>query len=214
MRLVLISDTHNQHKYVNLPDGDVLIHAGDFCMDGNMRELCAFSNWLRDIRARYKHVVMTPGNHDKCCEKEPTLVKGLLQQANCHYLVDEEIELDGIRFYGAPWCPKLKFWAFYANDDKLRSKWVKIPNNIDVLITHSPPYKILDDVERKPEWNEPVGCEHLRKHSVRVRPKIHVFGHIHECGGQIKEFIGTKFVNASVLDEHYRLVNEPIVLDI
>jgi len=217
--LVFIADTHNQHNDVELPDGDILIHAGDFCYKGDWPELYAFANWLKEIRDRFKHVVMTPGNHDFPCEKGPQAeIEDLLDSGNCHYLVDKEVELDGIRFYGAPWVPNLRRWAFYGDDDKLKSKWVQIPNNIDILVTHGPPHKILDDVarcggENWPGWEEHVGCEHLLKHSLRVKPKIHVFGHIHECGGQIKEFMGTKYVNASVLDENYQMTNEPIVLE-
>ena len=210
MILVMIADTHSQHKQVDLPEGDILIHSGDFCYEGTWTELYSFANWLAEIRERYNYVVMTPGNHDFPCEGGPQAeIMSLLGSYNCYYLVDEGVELDGVTFYGAPWVPNLKRWAFYSDEEKLQRKWNKIPNNPGVLVTHGPPQGILDDV-----GCDNVGCPHLLKASQRAEPLVHVFGHIHEEGGKSKRIGKTTYVNASVLDENYDMVNEPIILEI
>jgi Icc-related predicted phosphoesterase len=219
MRLVCISDTHNKHNQLtSLPGGDVLAHAGDFCMQGNDHELYVFYNWLDKAKSRFSHVVLVPGNHDFVCERYPGLARGSCPKG-CHFLVDEAVEINGIKFYGAPWVPNLRQWAFYGDENKLRSKWNMIPHDVDVLVTHGPPYKMLDDVARTggqswPGWEESVGCQHLARHCKRAKPKYHIFGHIHECGGQTKEVDGITYVNASVLDENYAMAHDPIVLEL
>ena len=96
---------------------------------------------------------------------------------NAHYLCDESLTLDGVKFYGSPWQPRFFDWAF--NKDRgapLKAIWDKIPLDTDVLITHGPPHGILDLTFDKIK----AGCEELLLAVQRIKPKVHVFGHIHE----------------------------------
>ena len=102
MRLVLISDTHNQQRALRLPAGDVLVHAGDFTMRGTEAEVRAFGEWLGE--QPYEHKVLIAGNHDFLFEREPAFARSLLP-AGAHYLFESEVTIGGLRFWGAPWQP-------------------------------------------------------------------------------------------------------------
>ena len=203
MRLVLISDTHNQQRSLVLPAGDALIHAGDFTMRGTEVEVAAFGAWLETQPHRHKIVVA--GNHDFLFEREPRFARSLLP-ADAHYLCDSEVTLEGLRFWGAPWQPWFLDWAFnLPRGAPIAAKWALIPEGIDVLITHGPPMGTADRTER----GENVGCADLGEAMARVKPRLSVFGHIHEGYGAH----GDK-VNAAICDARYRLVNRPIVVDL
>ncbi len=125
MRLVLISDTHNQQRSLRLPAGDVLVHAGDFTMRGTEPEVRAFGEWLAD--QPYEHKVLIAGNHDFLFEREPQLARSLLP-AHVHYLFDSEVTLGGLRFWGAPWQPWFLDWAFnLRRGPELAARWALIP---------------------------------------------------------------------------------------
>ena len=204
MRLVLISDTHNQQEKVRVPDGDVLVHAGDFTMKGTEAEVAAFGEWLG--RTSHPHKVVIAGNHDFLFEADPDRARSLFPP-NAHYLFESEVTIDGLRFWGAPWQPWFLDWAFnLQRGPELAAKWALIPDGIDVLITHGPPFGIGDRT-----WKgENVGCEELLKAVRRTKPRLSVFGHIHEGYG-VHE--GDK-ANPSICDERYRVVNDPIVIDL
>jgi Icc-related predicted phosphoesterase len=205
MRLVIISDTHSRTP-LEVPDGDVLVHCGDFTMKGTVKEITRFDDWLRAAPHKYKIVVA--GNHDLAFEDAPTLAQRLLTTSI--YLQDASVEVEGIRFWGAPWTPWFFDWAFNLPRGRaLAAKWALIPEKVDVVITHGPPHGILD---ANPE-GEHVGDEALRKAIERVKPRVHAFGHIHHSHGTRK--IGqTLFVNASICDESYSLAESPIVVDL
>ena len=145
VRLVCISDLHNIDQFYEVPDGDILIAAGDICGVGNRTELKAFDDFLGNQSHSAKIVVA--GNHDwpfAFCT--PAEAKELLK--NAIYLEDNGIELFGLKFWGSPWQPWFFNWAFnLPRGPKLAEVWAKIPSDIDVLITHSPPFGILDKVD-------------------------------------------------------------------
>lgn len=206
MRIVCLSDTHMRHKKIQIPDGDVLVHAGDFTTRGSFEDIIGFNSWLG--RLPHKHKVIIAGNHDFGFERDSSHARSLITEAI--YLEDSGTEIDGVRFWGSPWQPWFYSWAFnLRRGAPLAEKWALIPTNTDVLITHGPPFGILDQTDR----GEPVGCEELKKELHRVRPKLHVFGHIHEAYGQTYED-GTTFVNASNCTLQYKPDNAPIVVDI
>lgn len=203
MRLVLISDTHNQQSQLALPHGDVLVHAGDFTMRGTEPEVAAFGSWL-DAQP-FEHKVLVAGNHDLLFESEPERARALLPRS-VHYLLDSEVTLGGLRFWGAPWQPWFMDWAFnLRRGPELAAKWALIPEGVDVLITHGPPKGTAD---RKVSGEE-VGCADLAQAMERVQPRLSVFGHIHEGYG-----VHGHRVNASICDHRYRPVNRPIVVDL
>jgi Icc-related predicted phosphoesterase len=214
MRLVIISDTHNQISSINLPKGDILIHCGDFTVTGTVSEITQFNRELLQQADKFKHIIIIAGNHDLLFEHQPQLARSLLD-SRFKYLQDSSCVIDGIKFYGSPFQPRFFDWAFNLNrGEELAEKWKLIPNDIDILITHGPPNGILDEVPRK-YFVENTGCEELRKKVEEIvafgKLKLHVFGHIH-CGyGQTEKF-GVKFVNASNCDESYDPVQPPIVI--
>jgi hypothetical protein len=147
------------------------------------------------------------GNHDFCFESEPKAARSRL--TNAVYLQDEEVRLCGLKFYGSPWQPRFGDLAFNLDRGApLREKWARIPADTDVLITHSPPFGHGDQTRQL----ERVGCVDLLEAVRRVRPCLHVFGHIHEAAGTSVEG-PTTFVNASVCDTAYRPAHEPVVFD-
>lgn len=198
MKIVCISDTHNQHNDLAVPDGDMLIHAGDFSARGTAAELEAFNGWLGTLPHAVKIVV--PGNHDLLCEDSPMMGKLLLSNAD-HVLLHEECVVEGLRIFGSPWTPWFHDWAFnYREKDAVRT-WEVLPAGIDILVTHGPPRGILDKVKRPPSPN--VGCPELLRVVQALRPKLHVFGHIHEQHGAV-QLDGVTYVNAAMLDERYK----------
>lgn len=207
MKIILISDTHSQHGSFKLPEGDMVIHAGDFSKRGREEEVREFLDWYAALP--HPHKVLIAGNHDFLAEREPEKFRGMLPE-NIHYLEDEEVVIEGIRIWGSPITPWFYDWAFNRHrGPDIARHWDPIPLNTDILVTHGPPYGILDKVIPRNEW---VGCRDLMEKIAEVRPKLHVFGHIHEGYGQEK--VGeTHFVNASLLDIRYRPVNLPIVFN-
>lgn len=215
MICVAISDTHNLANGVAIPDGDVLLHAGDLSMEGTSPELARAAQWLGALRERYDAVIAIPGNHDFGAENDPDETRSLFEARGITWLVDEPAEIGGVRFYGSPWQPWFYDWAFnFPRDDggaQARETWARIPAETDVLITHGPPSGILDVTWPREQH---VGCPHLLE-AIRARPRIraHVFGHIHEAYGTLREG-ETLFVNASTCDRRYEPVQPPIVFEV
>ena len=209
-RIVCLSDTHNRHEDVRVPDGDILIHAGDATNLGTIEEIVRFARWFAALPHRHK--IFVAGNHDWLFETNPRLAENLLD-GEIVYLCDSSVEIENLIIYGSPWTPRFFNWAFNANRGaEMREKWRLIPETVDVLITHGPPHGILDAVARFDGF-ENTGCEDLRERVEEVMPRLHIFGHIHEGFGNVDKS-GTKFVNAANCDENYFPGNAPIVVDL
>lgn len=214
MRVVCISDTHC-HNYdgIELPAGDLLIHAGDHTYRGDSRELSMALNFLSNVSKKYKYgAVIIAGNHDCLFEKDPILAQCLVP-SNVKYLEDDFVIIEGIKIYGTPWQPEYQNWAFNEPSIDRRTKiFSKIPSDTDLLISHCPPYGVLD------EWDGiSVGCEALLARVLDVEPKWHVFGHIHDSYGFYApegKLKGTQFANVSLVNDDYKLVNNPIVINL
>lgn len=209
MKIAAFSDCHWLYKDIKyFPEADLCIFAGDWCGSGYyINETTDFLSWFKDLP--YKHKVAIPGNHDRLCELNENMVKDLFLQAGSHLLIDEQVVIEGISIYGSPWSPFFNNWAYMLPEEQLKWKFKHIPNDVDVLVTHTPPKGILDP--------DGYGSEALRKRLNDVHPKIHIFGHNHGGYGY-KETINTKFYNVAVCSdadkEHhntYELVN-PISL--
>jgi len=218
MRIVCLSDTHCQQGF-DVPDGDVLLHAGDFCSLGSEREVLTFVKWFARQPHRWKVVVA--GNHDRFFETQPEIARAYLEP-DVFYLQDSGCEIEGIRFWGAPWQPWFMDWAFNLpkKGAKLRERWNLIPMDTDVLITHCPPYGVLDSLRPRitawgpaEEGSEPLGCEELAIRLASVKPRLHVFGHIHDGYGFL-QMGGTTYVNASVCNEDYEAIHPVLVVDL
>ena len=212
-KLVLISDTHTMHEDLVLPQGDILIHAGDFTGRGQPYEVGDFFGWMERQMDNFEHIIFIAGNHDKSFEYKSTWLSYAISKLpeKIHYLEDSEVVIDGIKFYGSPWQPEFFNWAFnLPRGRELEEKWEMIPQDTDVLITHGPPMYMLDYTQRD-MWN--VGCLALHNRVMKIKPKLHVFGHIHEGYG-MKEHEGITFVNASSATLRYEIKNKPITFDI
>lgn len=205
MKLVLLSDTHLRHNFT-VPDGDVLIHAGDGTMRGTRNETEEFCTWFSALPHSTK--LFVPGNHDFFFQTRPAEARALLP-SNCVYLDDSWTTAHGLKFWGTPWNPEFHNWAFQEpRGEALRRHWDKIPEGLDVLITHSPPFGIGDEV-CPPENN--AGCRDMLAAIQAKKPRIHVFGHIHGGYGLYPRE-HTLHINASICDEQYAPTNPPIVL--
>jgi len=221
MKIVFISDTHDQHgeMITQVPDGDILIHAGDATMLGRMNEISAFGLWFRSLP--HKHKVFVAGNHDWMFQKNRTMALQLLNngivgdgQGKIIYLEDNMAEVAGLKIYGSPWQPTFFDWAFNLDrGDAIKRKWDLIPEGIDILVTHGPPMGIHDQSFPHMPEDKHLGDQDLMDAVERAKPKIHVFGHIHGGYGKT-QYVNTLFINAAICNEAYKPVNAPIVIEI
>lgn len=216
MKLTCISDTHQFHRWMkgqiyDIPEGDVLIHAGDACNRGTREEFIAFAQWFGALP--HKNKIFIPGNHDICLQDSPDSWSPytIADKYGFTILLDKELILNGIKLYGSPWTSEFYNWAFMLPRDgkELYDVWQKIPSDTDVLITHGPPFGILDEAGA----GKHVGCQHLRDRVDVVQPKFHVFGHIHYAAGYFDNGT-TKFINAACCNEQYYPINPPQVFAI
>lgn len=208
LRLVCLSDTHGRTAGLAVPEGDVLLHAGDLTERGRPQEVEAAARWLAGLPHRWKVVVA--GNHDRLFQDDPARARGLLAGVpGLVYLQDEQAVVAGLRIFGSPWQPWFLDWAFNLPRDgaELEAVWARVPADLDVLLTHSPAHGLLDRCQD----GRRVGCERLRAHLPRLRPRLHVCGHIHEAHGEVHAD-GTHHVNASICDVRYRPRQAPRVV--
>ena len=218
-QLITADDIRNSQQLIDLPGGDLLIHAGDFMSSGySKREAEDFLYWFNTIKG-YDKKIFIAGNHDRIMQNDPDWATDILKEyTTINYLQDEEYGLyditedRSINIYGSPWQPEFYQWAFNLprNGEEIKSKWDAIPENTDILITHGPAFGFLDDVEGRRGIH--LGCELLINRIKEVKPKIHVCGHIHSGYGHY--FDGhTHFFNASILNERYNYTNLPVTID-
>lgn len=194
MTILHISDTHGLHNQLtNLPAADVIVHSGNFTFGGSEKEAIDFMQWFCELP--YTHKVFVAGNHDMCmygAEK----IEGLPDDT--HYLCNSSVVIDHVKFYGMPMFMENVINGTYDTIIK------NIPDDTDVLVTHQPPYGILDGGEYHGQKNYHYGDYLLYGKVIDLKPKLHLFGHDHNAYGSEERF-GTIFSNAAVVDEHYKL---------
>jgi len=227
VRFVVLSDTHEKHGDLkDIPDGDVLLHAGDFTLHGKKEKVVDFNAFLGTLSHPHKFVIA--GNHDLFFEEGyydqnwrqwakvfgPTKIDFSAKEArsllsNCTYVEDQTVEVMGLKIFGSPWSPAFGGWAFgYAEGVE---RWTKIAGNTDILVTHGPPKGILD----KTMFGTNCGCPNLMFRVHQVKPLVHVFGHVHETYGvHTAPDCSTVFINGSNCNTRYKVQNKPIVFDI
>lgn len=199
MKVVCVSDTHG--KTPKIPDGDLLIFAGDMANSGSFDEVKRGADWLQSLP--HKHKVVIAGNHDWLFQREPGIARMLLGDS-IYYLQDSCVTIDGLHIYGSPWQPYFQGWAFNLPRETIHKKWELIPEGLDILVTHGPPMGILD---------MGVGCAALSVRVEQVKPRVHVFGHIHPGYGTVR-CGDTLYVNASISRDDNLPPNLPIVVTI
>ena len=222
IKVVCISDTHCQHRNLRLSGGDLLLHTGDCTRGGDIDQLKDFLDWFSVQPFLYK--VWIAGNHDVTLHKSfyeknwrrfnrnrerqdhEEVCALIASYSDIIYLEDRLVTVDGIKIYGSPWQPTFFQWAFNAErGHDIEEKWLSIPEGIDILMTHGPPLGYGD-------WcisGKNAGCAHLL-HQVmyRIKPCIHVFGHIHEDSGMWNNG-AINFVNAASCSPQYQLAHPP-----
>jgi hypothetical protein len=219
VRMVCLSDTHFRHQDIQIPEGDLLVHAGDFTHLGTEQEVIRFGRWLRGLPHPIKIVVS--GEHDRFCYENPEKTRTHLGP-EVIYLQDQGCEVYGLKIWGSPWHPSagVRPFGLPRLGEQLRNVWRQIPPETDVLVTHIPSYGLLDSKNPPRLLNGVVvqriptpGCELLGRAMSGTRIMVHVFGHIHEGHG---DFIhrGRLLLNASLCGEAYRLTHGPTVVDI
>jgi len=213
VRIVCISDTHNMHRNLVVPDGDILIHSGDMTDRGSVQELQDVNEWLGTLPHRYKIVV--PGNMDIGLEQYPER-RNIF--TNAILLIDQSFHIQlnpnsenekTIKMYGSPYT--LEFVGAFQlyNFDQSREKWNSIPDDIDILVLHGPPLGILDVSSA----GRRIGDENLLERIDQVRPKLVIFGHVHNSYGQ-RVLNGIHYVNAAQYSKFSGRNNiVPIVVD-
>lgn len=197
-----LSDTHGQHKNLkSLPEADVIVHSGDFTFAGSEEEAYDFMNWFCNLP--YKHKIFIAGNHDMCMYGADH-IDGLSR--NVHYLYNNSVVIDGIKFYGIP------MFMEDCMDGNLDVFINNIPDDTDVLITHMPPKGTCDlaNYGKGPEHRGNATLAELLK---KLHPTCHLFGHEHDAYGKtIKENV--IYSNACVVDSRYNLINNPTIINI
>lgn len=211
MRIVATSDLHGDLP--ELPPADVAIIGGDVCPDGSLDFQYEwlhdkFHPWLRSLPV--KHVVGIAGNHDFIFEHRARIATLYLPW---RYLRDSLVVIEGIRFYGMPWVPNLKRWAFYAPDDDLRSRYNDVPETTDIVISHGPPRGYCDFTV--PMYGSMhAGFKEANNMLERVKPKLFICGHIHEGYGVAEHPSGAVVLNVSHNTEEYQPINQPMEIDL
>ena len=204
MKILHLSDTHGCHRRLTrMPEADILIHSGDVSLNGSEREVLDFLSWFCDLEG-YRHKVWIGGNHDFCLAGAS--ISGM--NANCHYLCNSEIEIEGLTIYGVP--------LFMASTivGKMKTLVDRIPSDTDILVSHQPPYGILDET-----IGVHYGSEALLAKVSAVQPRLHLFGHNHGGYGQYSHKWAdtgntTLFVNSVILNGDYELINEPQLIEV
>lgn len=216
-KIVVISDTHLQDlNNITWPEGDILIHSGDGLNSGSYGEFLSFCDWFENLP--YKAKIYVPGNHDWIFQKDEPFCREALEAKNMYILIDEEVNIDGLRIYGSPWTPEFCNWAFMKEDTEegLGKKFEHIPENLDILVTHGPPFGFLDKAPSAPN----VGSKELFMQISSKQPKYALHGHIHEGRTQgpnsdgIDQIGNTKVINCSLLDGYYRLKHKPRIIEL
>lgn len=222
MKIVAISDTHGDHRALTLPAGDLLVHAGDLSAAGEQEQIEDFIQWFgtRD----FAHKVFVAGNHDSWVEEHGETMQALCNENQVTYLNTSGVVIEGVKIWGSPFTPRFMNWSFMLDrGPQIAEHWSKIPQDTDLLITHGPPFGILDEVELQATATAPgdsvsrrferAGCPELSKRVQAVAPAVHVFGHIHECYGELTKS-ATRYINASSMNNVYVLQNAPVVFNL
>lgn len=210
-----ISDLHGAQPH--LEGGDLLIIAGDLTARDTYDEYLEFQRWANKLD--YSEIIIIAGNHEGLIQNTDIVYDFLYEFT---YLQDSGTKFDGLKIWGSPWTLPFCDWHFMLPPDEIKKKWDLIPDDTDILVTHGPPFYVLDSIHvhefdlqrmQKCESTKYLGCRHLREALDRVKPKLHVFGHIHGGYGQClykHQGPNTICVNAAIMNERYEPVNKPI----
>ena len=198
MQLEIISDTHGKHEFLTLKGADVLVHCGDFS-HGSREEIISFLEWLSE--QEHEHKILIAGNHDRWLgemaemeELKEDFRNFVFRSYGVIYLHDDSVLIDEINFYGSPYSVTFYSWSFMESEEELAKRYKNIPDNTQVLLTHTPVRNILDKTSK----GEYVGSKALGHRVAELEHlQLHCCGHIHDSYG-VMDVEGVTYVNASV----------------
>lgn len=205
--VVVMSDSHGNHRDVVIPECDILIHAGDISNFNKSEHYDDFFPWFSSRPATHKVVI--GGNHDYLLDSQARWVF-LNQYPDIRFLDGDMVELNGLKIWGSGAQPRVFKMAFCRERNELKRVWSEVPTGMDIVVSHCPPLGVLD----KNSVGESVGCDILRNALMDKPPLLNVFGHIHEAYGITSQVWSGKkcvFANCSVVDRSRTVVNEPWV---
>ena len=213
MKIIAISDAHYNINF-SVPKADLMLIAGDMepAFHNPYLSINLQSNWLNGefrywlVEQPVKEIIFVAGNHSHIFEVSKRDVPKM--NKNFHYLEDSFIEIFGLKIYGTPHQLNFNNWAFNLSEEELSRKWELIPDDVDILLCHSPPYGIMD----KTSDNINIGSKSLLKRIEKIKPKYIVYGHNHAEYGIIEKN-GIKYINCFLLNEDYKMVRKPIELE-
>lgn len=230
-RIVHISDTHGKHNHIKIPECDILICSGDISPLGEKHSIDQFLKWFNK-QTQATHRVFIAGNHDRSLD--PKFMKDMKSNewlpelfhkhrinttagwvssvdSSTYYLEDTSVDIMGIKIWGSPWTPWFHGdrWAFNLQRGyDIEEKWKMIPHDSNIVVTHGPAFGYCDLGYE----NRCIGCNDLRYHLKRVKPLIHLSGHIHEAYGY-EETADTHYFNGAICTLSYEPINLPWVID-
>ena len=210
MKIWHFGDSHSSHSLLEIPkDIDLVIFSGDesnyYDVYKNEPEFRDFIEWFGNLPLKYK--VFVGGNHSAFVALRTREVKEICKQKDVIYLENESVEIEGFKIWGSPYSPTFGNWYFMKGRDKMWKLWENIPEDTDILITHTPPRGCLDLSYNRNHQLEFCGCSNLLKNVFRVKPKLHCYGHIHSCEGVLNAGtmklanLDTIFSNGSVVTD-------------
>lgn len=211
MKLEIISDTHGKHELLTLKGADVLIHCGDFS-HGGRQEIMSFLTWLS--KQEHEHKILIAGNHDTWLEEMSKMEElkedfrnFVFRTYGVIYLNEDSVTIDGIHFYGSPYSVQYYNWSFMESEEMLYERYKNIPDDTQVLLTHTPVKNILD----KTSSDEHAGSEALKERITQLKAlQLHCCGHIHQSYG-MESIDNVIYINAAV-DNWYGENKESIVV--
>ncbi len=225
INIVVFSDNHGVIDFDLPKDIDLLLIAGDITpftgsQHSAYQRLWFDNNFLPFIENKAKNIVFVAGNHDRMFEKimksnEEDSFRATLPK-HIHYLRDSMIELDGLKIYGTPFTPMFCNWFFMDDENGLDRRFSKIPENIDILLSHGPAFGLSDMISQRCDIGKNCGSTTLLKHVQRVNPTYFFSGHIHSANHILSDFVYnnkvTKYANVSILDEYYEPLYIPLTV--
>lgn len=202
-----------------VPDGDVLVHAGDLTNTGKYVELLHVVDWMKNLPHEHKLIVC--GNHELEVSGDTQLVKDIFEKDGIRVIHDEVVDIDGVKFYGQPRTPEFFDWGWmYRRGFEANQIWSGLPEGIDVVVCHGPPFgygDVCPDYTNRHKGTSAslvhVGCAEQAQRLSEVKPSFVVCGHVHFSYGPHATPWGTVVVNSSICTERYEPSNRPPVIN-
>jgi len=227
MKIYVVSDLHGNLEGLDPKDADIIVVAGDVApiKGWGVWHVNDQVKWINKRFATWcdkypdAEIVLIPGNHDLFAQRKDVPTRPAFAK-NVHFLVDGIVEIKGLRFAGSPWIPPISGkWAYEtANEDELARRFAWIPEGVDVLVTHTPPFVEGWDIDVSLQTQSPhFGSRALTDVIRRVKPKLVFCGHIHTGDHRVHDLVHadgsiTKLYNVSRLNEDYCVAYEPLVV--